>query len=355
MDTGDEFWVRGPEPPTRPGENGPVPEIDGGFYDRRMDLRISTEPQFGGTYSDLLAAALTAEASGYGGFFRSDHYLNRENPPGWLGPTDAWMTLAGLARETTSIRIGTLVTAATLRHPSVLAIAAAQVDHMSQGRLEFGLGSGHDVEEHHLYGIPIPEMPERFDLYTEQLEVITGLWTTPAGEYFSFSGKHYRLDNAPAVRTPVQSPTPPIIIGGLGTKRTPRIAARFAHEFNVIFAAAPAAAAQFERVAAAARAIGRDPDDIVRSAAIAPAVGRTDAEATRRLEVVRHRFPWLRSDGADAGQVVTGSPSQIVDQIGRYREATSISRLYLDVPDVLDLDQIELIAADVMPQLGKDR
>ncbi|SEE56554.1 LLM class F420-dependent oxidoreductase [Jiangella alba] len=316
-----------------------------------MDLRILTEPQFGGTYEDQLAAARTAEASGFDGFFRSDHYLNRTNPSAWPGPTDAWTTLAGLARETTTIRIGTLVTAATLRHPSVLAISAAQVDRMSHGRLDFGLGSGHDEEEHRLYGVPIPAIEERFDLYNEQLEIITGLWTTPAGAQFNFNGKHYTLSGAPALRTPVQSPTPPIIIGGVGKKRTPRLAARFANEFNVIFAGAADAAAQFARVATAARAIGRDPGGIVRSAAVAPAVGRTNGDSMRRLGVIRQFLPWLRSEAEDLGQVIAGSPNHVVDQIGRYREATGITRLYLDLPDVWDLEQIELIASDVKPQL----
>lgn len=357
-DTGGEFRASGapggksPSSTTRDaGENSPVPNIRRQFYDRGMDLRILTEPQFGGTYEDQLAAARVAEASGYGGFFRSDHYLNRANPSGWPGPTDAWTTLAGLARETATIRIGTLVTAATLRHPSVLAISAAQVDQMSHGRLELGLGSGHDVDEHRLYGIPIPEVEERFDRYSEQLEIITGLWTTPAGAHFSFSGRHYSLAEAPALRTPVQLPMPPIIIGGMGKKRTPRLAAHFAHEFNVIFAEAPAATAQFERVEAAARAIGREPHGIIRSAAVAPAVGKTSEAVNRRRAVIRRLLPWLRSNDEDPGPVVAGSPSQVVDQIGRYREATGISRLYLDVPDVSDLDQVELIASDVKPQL----
>ncbi|PZF82418.1 LLM class F420-dependent oxidoreductase [Jiangella anatolica] len=319
-----------------------------------MDLRIVAEPQFGGTYEDLLAAARAAESSGFDGFFRSDHYLDRANPSALPGPTDAWTTLAGLARETATIRIGTLVTAATLRHPSVLAISAAQVDRMSHGRLDFGLGSGHDVEEHRRYGVPIPDINERFDVYTEQLEIITGLWTTPAGAHFNFSGKHYTLTDAPALRTPVQSPTPPIIIGGAGKKRTPHLAARFANEFNVIFAGASAAAAQFDRVAAAARAIGRDPGGIVRSAAVATAVGRTSGDSMRRLGVIHKCLPWLRSEAEDFGRIVAGSPNHVVDQIGRYREATGISRLYLDFPDVWDLDQIELIASDVKPQLEGD-
>ncbi|KZM69317.1 LLM class F420-dependent oxidoreductase [Nocardia terpenica] len=311
-----------------------------------MDLRIFTEPQQGATYDDLLRVAKTTEDAGYDAFFRSDHVLKMGSVSGLPGPTDAWITLAGLARETSRIKLGTLVTAATFRHPSVLAISVAQVDRMSGGRVEFGFGAGWFAEEHTAYGIPLPEVVERFDRYAEQLEIITGLWETPEGETFDFSGKHYRLVDAPALPKPAQRPRPPVIIGGAGKKRTPALAARFAQEFNLPFSDSATATAQFERVAAAAREIGRDPNEIVRSAAQVLCVGRDDAEVARRAAAIGREVEELKQNG------LTGTPAEIVDKIARYREETGITRMYLQVLDLADLDHIELVAAEVAPQLG---
>ncbi|WP_280335582.1 LLM class F420-dependent oxidoreductase [Nocardia wallacei] len=224
-----------------------------------MDLRIFTEPQQGATYDDLLRVAKTTEDAGFDAFFRSDHYLKMGEVSGLPGPTDAWITLAGLARETSRIRLGTLVTAATFRHPSVLAISVAQVDEMSGGRVEFGFGAGWFEQEHRAYGIALPEVAERFDRYSEQLEVITGLWATVEGETFDYLGKHYTLENSPALPKPAQRPGPPVIIGGMGKKRTPELAARFAQEFNLPFVDSATATAQFERVAGGGRGGGGGP------------------------------------------------------------------------------------------------
>ena len=310
-----------------------------------VDLRIFTEPQQGATYDDLLRVARATEDAGFDAFFRSDHYLKMGGVSGLPGPTDAWITLAGLARETSRIRLGTLVSAATFRHPSALAISVAQVDQMSGGRIEFGLGSGWYVDEHTAYGFDLPDIRERFDLYSEQLEVITGLWGTPAGELFNFLGKHYQLVDAPALPAPVQRPGPPVIIGGGGKKRTPALAARFAREFNLPFVDPATAAAQFDRVSAAAREIGRDPSEIVRSAAQVLCVGRDDSEVARRAAAIGRDVDELKHNG------LAGSPAQVVDAIGRYREATGISRLYLQVLDLSDLDHLELVAAEVAAHL----
>ncbi len=190
------------------------------------------------TYNDQLAVARTAEAAGYSAFFRSDHYLAM-NADGQPGPSDSWVTLAGLARETSSIRLGTMVTSATFRHPGPLAISVAQVDEMSGGRIEFGIGAGWFEAEHRAYAIPFPPLGERFDRLTEQLEIITGMWATPLGETFDYPGNHYRVSDSPGLPKPVQSPHPPIIIGGGGAKRTPALAARFAAEFNIPFVPLP--------------------------------------------------------------------------------------------------------------------
>ncbi|WP_037809502.1 LLM class F420-dependent oxidoreductase [Amycolatopsis sp. La24] len=310
-----------------------------------MDLRIFTEPQQGASYDDLLRVARTTEAAGYDAFFRSDHYLKMGSADGLPGPTDAWITLAGLARETERVRLGTLVTAATFRHPGPLAISVAQVDQMSGGRVEFGLGTGWYDDEHTAYGLTLPPLKERFDRYAEQLAVITGLWKTPVGETFSYSGDYYTLADSPALPKPAQSPAPPVIIGGGGKKRTPALAAQYADEFNLPFVDAETALAQFQRVDAAAEAIGRDPKEILRSVALVLAAGRDEAEVARRASAIGRETDELRANG------LAGTAAEIVDRIGQWREKTGITRLYLQVLDLSDLDHIEFVASEVAPQL----
>jgi alkanesulfonate monooxygenase len=311
-----------------------------------VDFRLFTEPQQGASYHDLLQVAQFAEAAGYEAFFRSDHYVKMGAVSGEPGPTDSWVTLAALARETERIRLGTLVTAATFRLPGPLAISVAQVDQMSGGRVELGLGSGWYEKEHQAYGIPFPPPAERFDRYAEQLEIVSGLLRTLPGELFSFSGRYYQLTDSPALPKPVQRPGPPIIVGGLGKKRTPELAARFADEFNVPFTDPDTAATQFERVDAACAALGRDPAQLVRSAALVVAVGRDDTEFAKRAVAVGQPNDELRASG------VAGSPQEAVDRLGRWRERTGITRIYLQLLDLADLDHIELIASEVMPQLA---
>ncbi|MFT7837346.1 LLM class F420-dependent oxidoreductase [Saccharothrix sp. BKS2] len=308
-----------------------------------MELRIFTEPQQGASYDDLLAVARTAEAAGYDAFFRSDHYLKMGDGDGLPGPTDAWITLAGLARDTSSIRLGTLMTAATFRHPGPLAISVAQVDRMSGGRVEFGLGAGWYEEEHTAYGLPFPSTGERFDRYAEQLEVITGLWRTPVGETYSFQGEHYRLTDSPALPKPAGRI--PVLIGGTGPKRTPALAAKYADEFNLPFVDADKAVEQFGRVEAACAAIGRDPVEITRSAALVVCVGRDDAEVARRAAAIGREVDELRENG------LAGTPAEVVDRLGTWRERTGITRAYLQVLDLADLDHVEFIAAEVAPAL----
>ncbi|MET0238216.1 MAG: LLM class F420-dependent oxidoreductase [Kibdelosporangium sp.] len=310
-----------------------------------MELRIFTEPQQGATYEDLLKVARATEDAGYDGFFRSDHYLRMGSADGLPGPTDAWTTLAALAVQTSRVRLGTLMTAVTFRLPGPLAITVAQVDQMSGGRVEFGVGSGWFADEHTAYGIPFPALGDRFDIYTEQLEVLTGLWTTPLGETFSYEGKHYQLTDSPALPKPAQRPRPPVIIGGTGAKRTPALAARFADEYNVAFVDAETSAAQYERVDAACRAIGRDPAGVVRSTAQVVCVGWDDAQVARRADAIGRDVDDLKSNG------FAGTPAEVVDRIGRWREQTGISRIYLQILDLHDLDHLELIAAEIAPQL----
>ncbi|MFG1777039.1 LLM class F420-dependent oxidoreductase [Micromonospora sp. NPDC049051] len=309
-----------------------------------MELRIFTEPQQGATYDDLLAVARCAEEAGYGAFFRSDHYLKMGAVSGDPGPTDAWTTLAGLARDTRRIRLGTLMTAATFRLPGPLAITVAQVDQMSGGRVELGIGTGWYAEEHTAYGIPFPSLGERFDRLEEQLAVVTGLWATPPGGTFDFTGTYYPVSGSPALPKPVQDPRPPILLGGMGPKRTPRLAARYADEFNLPFVSVEDSVAQFDRVRAACAQIGRDPGELRWSNALVLCCGRDDAEVARRAAAIGREPDELRENG------LAGTPAEIVDKIGRYAEIGS-ERLYLQVLDLADLDHLELVAAEVKPQL----
>ncbi len=309
-----------------------------------MELRIFTEPQQGASYEQLLAVARCAEDGGYGAFFRSDHYLKMGDVDGAPGPTDAWTTLAGLARETRGIRLGTLMTAATFRLPGPLAITVAQIDAMSGGRVELGIGTGWYEAEHAAYGIPFPPLGERFDRLAEQLAIITGLWETPAGQRFDFTGRYYTVSDSPALPKPVQSPRPPVLIGGHGARRTPELAARYADEFNLPFAGLDATAVQFDRVRAACAAAGREPGSMVYSNALVLCCGRTEAEVARRAADIGREPEELRANG------LAGSPAEIVDKIGRYA-ALGASRVYLQVLDLTDLDHLDLVAAEVASQL----
>ncbi|GAA3728060.1 LLM class F420-dependent oxidoreductase [Salinactinospora qingdaonensis] len=309
-----------------------------------MRLRIFTEPQQGASYETLLAVAKASEQLGFEAFFRSDHYLRMGDVDGLPGPTDSWVTLAGIARETQTIRLGTLMTAATFRYPGPLAVSVAQVDQMSRGRLEFGFGAGWYEAEHTAYGIPFPATAhERFDRFEEQLAIITGLWDTPVGETFRFEGRHYRLADSPGLPKPAQSPRPPVIIGGSGPKRTPRLAAGYADEYNVGFSSVKETEAAFARTRGAVEAVGRSAP-MAYSAAQVVCCGRDDAEVARRAAAIGRDPEQLKIDG------LAGSPAEVVDKIGQFAEIGT-ERIYLQVLDLTDLDHLELIASQVAPQV----
>ena len=307
-----------------------------------MELRIFVEPQQGATYDDQLRMARAAEDLGFGGFFRSDHYLGM-GTDGRPGPTDAWVTLAGLARETATIRLGTLMTSATFRLPGPLAISVAQVDQMSGGRVELGLGAGWFQREHEAYGIPFPPTGERFDRFEEQLAIVTGLWA--ADRPFTFAGRHHSVTDSPGLPKPVQRPGPPIIIGGQGKRRTPALAAQYAAEFNLPFVDVDTTRAQFARVRAACEERGRDADELVRSNALVVCCGATEADVRRRAAAIGREPDELRANG------LAGTPAEVVEAAGRYVDAGS-RRIYLQVLDLSDLDHVELIATEVMRQLA---
>ncbi|OBA65021.1 hypothetical protein A5647_01665 [Mycobacterium sp. 1100029.7] len=323
-----------------------------------MDCRIFTDPSNGATYQDLLQSAQLAEEFGYDGFFLSDHYLPFAGD-GEPGPTDVWTTLAGLARDTARMRLGSLVSSVTFRHPGSLAIIVAQVDQMSRGRIEFGIGAGYFEPEHRACGIPFPSVGERFDRLGEALELITGLWKTPAGQRYSFGGAYYQLHDSPALPKPWQTPCPPIILGGAGPKRTPALAGRFANEFNLQTSRRRApgtharselksedVARQIQRVRDVAGAIGRDADEIVFSMTALVGAGRTSQSGAAALDPVHYG-----SQSFD-GTTLTGSPQQIVDQLRPYAEL-GITRLYVRAPRRIWAlsTSFELFAAEVLPAL----
>jgi len=304
---------------------------------------VFTEPQQGATYGQLAAVARTAEEVGFDGFFRSDHYLKMGSVSGLPGPTDAWVTLGAIARETSTIRLGTLVTAATFRLPAPLAISVAQVDEMSDGRVEFGLGTGWYEQEHTAYGIPFPDLRTRFEIFTEQLEVITGLWSTPEGATFSFAGRHYTLTDAPALPKPVQRPVP-VIVGGGGKRKTAMLTARFATEYNRAFVPLDTFSRNVANVRSTCESIGRDPASLRYSIALVACCGRDDGEVNRRAAAIGRDAGELRENGA------AGTPEQVVEKVLRYRDAGA-DRIYFQILDVDDLDHVRLLAAEVLPHL----
>jgi F420-dependent oxidoreductase-like protein len=308
-----------------------------------MRLRIFTEPQQGADYATLRRVAQATERLGFDAFFRSDHYLSMGGS-GLPGPTDAWATLAALAVETSRIRLGTLVSPVTFRLPGPLAVTVAQVDQMSGGRVELGLGTGWFDGEHAAYGIPFPPLAERFDMLSEQLAIITGLWQTPEREAFSFRGAHYQVSDSPGLPKPAQRPRPPVVIGGTGGRRTPRLAAAYADEFNAAFLSVPESAAAFGRVREACAATGRDARSLRYSVAQTVCCGRDAAELERRAAAIGQPLADLRVSG------VAGTPAEVIDRIGQFAE-TGADGVYLQVLDTGDIDHLELIAAEVLPQV----
>lgn len=310
-----------------------------------MDLRIFCEPQQGASYEQILALARASEEGGFDAFFRSDHYLKMGDVSGLPGPSDAWVTLAALARETTRIRLGTLLSSATFRLPGPLAISVAQVDAMSGGRVELGLGAGWFDQEHTAYGIPFPSVGERFDRLEEQLAIITGLWRTPLDETFTFAGAHYQLTDSPALPKPVQTPHPPVIIGGHGAKRTPQLAARFATEFNIPFAPLEFCRTQFERVDEACRDASRDPHSLVHSVALVACCGRDEDEVAQRAAAIGREVGELKENG------LAGTPTDVIARLERFAEL-GVTRVYLQILDVDDLDHVELLASEVLSSVA---
>ncbi|MGI8794098.1 MAG: TIGR03560 family F420-dependent LLM class oxidoreductase [Acidimicrobiales bacterium] len=311
-----------------------------------MQLRAFTEPQLGASFDEQLALACTAEEHGYDAFFRSDHLLTFAGE-GLPGPTESWMTLAAIGRETQRIRLGTLVTSITFRHPGMLAIAVAQADAMSGGRVELGIGAGWFEQEHKAYAVPFPPLGTRFQQLEEQLEILTRFWTAPPGDRVAFEGSEYTVDQSPALPKPVQQPHPPIIIGGGGPSRTPRLAARYADEFNVppTGHSPEQAKEMIDRVKGACEAIDRDPNSLVYSAAMAVCCGTSEAEAAQRAARIGRPLDQLRGDAA------AGTVEEVAARLRSYDEI-GVSRVYLQFLDIADLDHVALVGSEVGPLVG---
>ncbi|MFM8794531.1 MAG: LLM class F420-dependent oxidoreductase [Acidimicrobiales bacterium] len=309
-----------------------------------MKLRIFVEPQQGASYSTLLHVAKAAESNGFDAFFRSDHYQKMgSHVSGLPGPSDAWVTLAGLARDTSAIRLGTLVSSATFRHPGVLAISVANVDEMSGGRVELGLGAGWYGVEHTSHAIPFPTLGDRFGMLEDQLAIITGMWATPEGSTFTHVGSHHSVTDSPALPKPVQKKVP-IVIGGGGPRRTPRLAATYGSEFNLPFQSRERFVEQCDRVRAACDTVGRDPGTMAWSAALVLCVGENEDEIARRAAAIGREPGELRENG------VCGTPAEAVERL-RFGSGVAAPRVYLQVLDLSDTDHLALVARDVMPHV----
>ncbi len=306
------------------------------------DLRIFTEPQQGATYDTLLAVAQRAEQLGFGAFFRSDHYLKMGSVSGLPGPTDAWVTLAAIGRETSTIRLGTLVTPVTFRSPGVLAISVAQADQMSGGRIELGLGAGWYQPEHDAYALPFPSTRERFEMLEDQLAIIDGMWSTAAGETFTYAGTHHSVTDSPGLPKPTQARLP-IIIGGGGKSKTPALTARYADEFNRAFVSLDDFVEQSARVRAACETAGRE-RPLIYSAALIVCAGADEAEVIRRAAALGREPAELRTNGA------AGTADEVAAKIRAFHDAGA-ERMYLQVLDLDDLDHLDFIATEVAPLL----
>jgi F420-dependent oxidoreductase-like protein len=308
-----------------------------------VKLRVLMEPRHGATYDRILAMAQTTEEAGFDGFFRGDHYLGIDAADPEYLPTDSWTTLAGLARETSRVKLGTLVTAGTFRNPAVVAVSAATVDQMSGGRICLGIGTGWYEREHQAFGIPFPPIGKRFDRLNEEMQIILGLWTTPPGETFSFEGRFWQLDRCANFPALVQRPRPEIIIGGTGPRRTPLMAARYADEFNS--GGGKGSRERFENARRICEEIGRDPATLRMSATYQIICGATREEAEERLERLGPPGARMLANG------VVGTPPELVGALQELAEAGA-ETVYLHIFDIDDLDHLRLIGAEVVPQVA---
>ena len=309
------------------------------------ELAVALEPRHGLRYEQLSTLARAAEESGLDAFHRSDHYLGVDPRDAAFRPTDAWTTLAGLARETSRIQLGTLMTPATFRLPGQLAVTVRTVNEMSGGRVELGLGTGWLAEEHAQFGIPFPGPRERFDRLEEQLEMLDGLWSTGLGQPFSHAGRFYSMRENVVLGG--KTPRPPVIIGGTGLRRTPALAARFADEFNVASAPLPEAVTRFARVRSLCEEHGREPASLKLSILVPRVcVGANRAEIERRRQTLGALIGGARE------QDVSGTPEEVAEVLRGWAQAGA-DRIYILLLDVDDVEHVRLLGEAVRPLLER--
>ena len=307
-----------------------------------MQIAVVIEGQMDLSYEQQLAAARRAEAVGIGGFFRTDHY---ESFPGAAdqATTDAWSVLAGIARETRAITLGTLVSPVTFRAPGEFAKVVTTVQGMAGRQIHAGLGTGWHESEHRRYGFPFPEMVTRAEMLEEQLEIVRGLWAGPDG--WSFSGKHYSV--ADALFRPKPSPTPWIVTGGEGSPRGMRIAARFSDEFNLTSSTPAIAREKFAQLDKTCVAAGRAPESLARSAMTGMMIGRTEAEYLEKLRAFMSRIG-AAGDPEEylaprRSRWLVGTPDQALEQMRAFRDAGA-SRLMVQHMDPTETTSLDLLA-----------
>jgi F420-dependent oxidoreductase-like protein len=309
-----------------------------------MRLCLMIEGQEGVTWPQWVALAETCERSGLDGLFRSDHYRSVDDEGPALGSLDAWTTLAGLAARTERIRLGTMVSPATFRHPSVLANAANTVDHISGGRAELGLGAGWFKREHAEFGFPFAPLGQRMEVFEEQAEIIVGQWTS---ESFSFAGSHYRLDGCDSLPKPVQRPHLPLIIGGSAKRRTVAVAARLAQEYNLVSATPADCRAARKRLDEACERHGRDPSTLVLSVMATVLVGADAPDLARR----RRRMADAGIDDDDHSTWIHGTTAQATEQLAELADA-GVQRMMLQHLLHDDLEAVELYGAELAPAVA---
>jgi F420-dependent oxidoreductase-like protein len=301
------------------------------------------------TWADWVALAQACEATGMEALFRSDHYLSGDGRIG-RGSHDAWTTLAAIAARTDRIRLGTMVSPVTFRHPSLLANAATTVDHISGGRVELGLGAGWYEMEHEAFGFSFPAIAERMEILEEQLAIVEGQWTEPE---FTFSGRHYRLDRCPALPRPVQQPHPPVIVGGGGKRRTVELAARFAQEYNVVSGDPERCQRLRRRLDDAAAATGREP--LVLSVMETTLIARDRDQLLERAS----RLGQLHFEGMDGERLLEQYEQEwICGTIGQAAErleqlaAAGVQRAMLQHLDHRDLEAVHQIGEELAPRVA---
>ena len=307
-----------------------------------MTLRVFTEPQQGASYNQLLAVARTAEECGFGAFFRSDHVLKMGSVSGLPGITDAWTTLAGLARDTSTIRLGTMVTPVTFRPVGTFLVVATEVDQMSEGRVEIGLGAGWYEGEHQAFGLPFPPIRDRYDLLEDQLAILHGAWSAAPGSTFVRTGLTCAVHIEADMVRPYQQRRPPIVIGGKGGPRSARLAATYADEYNVSFVAVDVMRGIHDAVRARCERVGRDPSALTYSVGQVLCCGETAADVARRAAAIGRDVDELRANG------LAGSPAEVLEKLGTFAD-NGADRFYLQVLDLTDLDHLRLVAEEVLP------